>query len=109
KPGVAEVAFAVPDEMHGRGIATLLLEHLVSIARQHGVHAFTGETLAENTAMLTVFAHRKRISLRGGTPACPLGHGPFLPTPTRKARRARWDTRPPTRPGAHGSEARSPN
>jgi GNAT superfamily N-acetyltransferase len=30
KPGVAEVAFAVPDDMHGRGIATLLLEYLVS-------------------------------------------------------------------------------
>src|SRR5215472_17650229 len=27
----AEVAFAVPDDMHGRGIATLLLEHLVSV------------------------------------------------------------------------------
>src|SRR5215475_9999850 len=65
--GTAEVAFAVPDDMHGRGIATLLLEHLVSIARQHGVHAFTGETLAENTAMLTVFADaglpvRRRMS-----------------------------------------------
>jgi acyl-CoA synthetase (NDP forming)/GNAT superfamily N-acetyltransferase len=56
KPGVAEVAFAVPDDMHGRGVATLLLEHLVSIAREHGVRAFTGEALVENTAMLTVFA-----------------------------------------------------
>ena len=56
KPGVAEVAFAVPDDMHGRGIATLLLEHLVSIARERGLHAFTAEALAENTAMLTVFA-----------------------------------------------------
>src|SRR5215469_12337374 len=32
-PGLAEVAFAVSDDMHGRGIATLLLEHLVSVAR----------------------------------------------------------------------------
>src|SRR5271166_5385536 len=31
-PGTAEIAFAVPDHLHGRGIATLLLEHLVSIA-----------------------------------------------------------------------------
>ena len=45
-----------PIDMHGRGIATLLLEHLVSIARQRGVQAFTAETLAENTAMLRVFA-----------------------------------------------------
>ncbi len=48
KPGIAEVAFAVPDDMHGKGIATLLLEHLVSIARDRGVHAFTAEALTEN-------------------------------------------------------------
>jgi acyl-CoA synthetase (NDP forming)/GNAT superfamily N-acetyltransferase len=54
--GVAEVAFAVADHMHHRGIATLLLEHLVSFARRHQVTIFTAETLAENTAMLKVFA-----------------------------------------------------
>src|SRR5690348_7479487 len=32
-PRTAEVAFAVADTMHHRGIATLLLEHLVSLAR----------------------------------------------------------------------------
>jgi acyl-CoA synthetase (NDP forming)/GNAT superfamily N-acetyltransferase len=56
KPDIAEVAFAVPDDMHGKGIATLLLEHLVSVARDRGVRAFTAEALAENRAMLTVFA-----------------------------------------------------
>jgi acyl-CoA synthetase (NDP forming)/GNAT superfamily N-acetyltransferase len=55
KPGVAEVAFAVPDDMHRRGIATLLLEHLVSLARRRGQRAFAAETLAENAAMLAVF------------------------------------------------------
>jgi acyl-CoA synthetase (NDP forming)/GNAT superfamily N-acetyltransferase len=55
-PDTAEVAFAVPDDLHGRGIATLLLEHLVSIARERGLHAFTAETLADNTAMLAVFS-----------------------------------------------------
>jgi acyl-CoA synthetase (NDP forming)/GNAT superfamily N-acetyltransferase len=54
--GVAEVAFAVPDGMHGRGVATLLLEHLVSLARIRHLTAFTAETLAENSAMLRVFA-----------------------------------------------------
>jgi acyl-CoA synthetase (NDP forming)/RimJ/RimL family protein N-acetyltransferase len=54
--GTAEIAFAVPDHMHGRGVATLLLEHLVSLARRRGVRAFTAETLAENTEMLRVFA-----------------------------------------------------
>ena len=56
KPGVAEVAFAVPDDVHGRGIASVLLEHLVWQARQRGLQAFTAETLAENSAMLRVFA-----------------------------------------------------
>jgi GNAT superfamily N-acetyltransferase len=52
KPGVAEVAFAVPDDMHGRGIASLLLEQLVWQARQRGLGAFTAETLAENCRSL---------------------------------------------------------
>jgi acyl-CoA synthetase (NDP forming)/GNAT superfamily N-acetyltransferase len=52
----AEVAFAVADHMHHKGIATLLLEHLVSYARSHQVAAFTGYTLAENSEMLKVFA-----------------------------------------------------
>ena len=57
KAGVAEIAFAVVDHMHGRGIATLLLDHLVSIARLRGLRAFTAETLADNVAMLRVFAN----------------------------------------------------
>ena len=57
KPGMAEIAFAVSDQMHGRGVATLLLDHLVSIARLRGLRAFTAETLADNHAMLRVFAN----------------------------------------------------
>ena len=52
----AEVAFAVADRMHHRGIATLLLEHLVSFARLHQITTFTAQTLADNTPMLRVFA-----------------------------------------------------
>ena len=54
--GQAEIAFAVADRMHRKGVATLLLEHLVSHARDDGVQAFVAETLTENTAMLRVFA-----------------------------------------------------
>jgi len=57
KPGVAEIAFAVTDHMHGRGVATLLLDHLVSNARLRGLRAFTAETLADNISMLRVFAN----------------------------------------------------
>jgi acyl-CoA synthetase (NDP forming)/GNAT superfamily N-acetyltransferase len=53
---VAEIAFAVADHMHHRGIATLLLEHLVSNARNHQITTFTAQTLSENRAMLNVFA-----------------------------------------------------
>ena len=57
QPGQAEVAFAVADHMHDRGIATLLLEHLVSLARSRQVVTFKAETLTENKAMLQVFAN----------------------------------------------------
>jgi len=56
RPERAEVAFAVADHMHHKGIATLLLEHLVSYARSHQITTFTAETLTENKAMLSVFA-----------------------------------------------------
>src|ERR1700761_554847 len=52
----AEVAFAVADTMHHRGIATLLLEHLVSLARARQLEALVAETLPENTRMPRVFS-----------------------------------------------------
>ena len=52
----AEIALAVADYLHHRGVGTLLLEHLVSLARSRGLHAFTAETLSENALMLKVFA-----------------------------------------------------
>ncbi len=55
-PDAAEIAFAVADHAHHRGVATLLLEHLVSIARDRGVRTFTAVVVAENYAMLNVFA-----------------------------------------------------
>jgi acyl-CoA synthetase (NDP forming)/GNAT superfamily N-acetyltransferase len=55
RPGRAEIAFAVSDDMHGRGVATLLLEHLVSLGRQRNLIAFEAETLPDNYAMQQVF------------------------------------------------------
>jgi len=55
-PDQAEVAFAVADHMHHKGIATLLLEHLVSLARNRHITGFMAQTLNENKAMLSVFA-----------------------------------------------------
>ena len=50
----AEIALAVADDMHRRGIATLLLEHLVSLARARGVKTFVAEVLPDNYRVLRV-------------------------------------------------------
>ncbi len=53
----AEVAFAVADEHQGRGIGTLLLEHLLRIARERGITEFRADVLGDNHQMLDVFRH----------------------------------------------------
>ncbi|MEU6379909.1 bifunctional GNAT family N-acetyltransferase/acetate--CoA ligase family protein [Streptomyces sp. NPDC046909] len=52
----AEIALAVDDTWHHRGVGTLLLEYLISAARAHGVKAFAADALADNHEMLKVFA-----------------------------------------------------
>ena len=52
----AEVAFVVEEDYHGLGIAGRLLRHLAEIAREKGIAAFEADVLAENKAMLAVFA-----------------------------------------------------
>ena len=51
----AEVAFAVNDDFHGKGIATALLERLAVIAADNGFSSFEAAVLAENADMLDVF------------------------------------------------------
>ena len=48
EPGVAEVAFEVVDAHHGRGIASLLLEVVTTIAAYHGVRQLTATVLPGN-------------------------------------------------------------
>ena len=52
----AEIALAVADGMHRRGVATLLLEHLVSLARARGVQVFVAEVLPDNYPVLHVLS-----------------------------------------------------
>jgi len=52
----AEVAFMVEEDYHGLGIAGRLLAQLADIARGQGIAALEAEVLAENRAMLSVFA-----------------------------------------------------
>ncbi len=56
-PGRAEVAFTVGDAYQGRGVGSLLLEHLVLVARDNGITEFEADVLGENNRMLRVFAH----------------------------------------------------
>ncbi len=51
----AEVAFVVRDDHQGRGLGTVLLEHLASAAFQRGIGRFVADTLPENYRMLNVF------------------------------------------------------
>ena len=54
-PARAEVAFVVADEHQGRGIGSVLLEHLAAAARERGIRRFVAEVLAENARMVGVF------------------------------------------------------
>jgi len=54
-PGRAEVAFAVDDDHQGLGIASTLMRHLATIARNAGLRELVAEVLPDNAAMLKVF------------------------------------------------------
>jgi len=51
----AEVAFAVRDEHHKKGIGTELLAYLTYLAKRQGLLGFTADVLADNKPMLHVF------------------------------------------------------
>lgn len=53
--GAAEIAFVTDGAHRGLGIASLILKHLVLIAREAGISRFDAEVLAENQPMLAVF------------------------------------------------------
>ena len=56
EPAVAEAAVTVEDSYQGRGLGTLLLTLLAEVARANGVATFRSYVLAENAAMLDLFA-----------------------------------------------------
>ncbi|MCO5986306.1 GNAT family N-acetyltransferase [Actinoallomurus spadix] len=51
----AEVAFLVEDAQQGRGLGTVLLEHIAAAARERGIRRFIADVLPENRRMTTVF------------------------------------------------------
>jgi len=52
----AEVAFNISDAYQGRGVGSVLLEHLAAIAQERGVGRFVADVLPQNRKMIGVFA-----------------------------------------------------
>lgn len=55
-PTSAEVAFNISDHYQGKGIGSVLLEHLAAIAQEHDITRFEAEVLPQNRKMLAVFS-----------------------------------------------------
>jgi acyl-CoA synthetase (NDP forming)/RimJ/RimL family protein N-acetyltransferase len=53
--GQAEVAFNISDAHQGRGLGSVLLEHLAAAARERGIHRFVADVLPQNRKMVAVF------------------------------------------------------
>lgn len=51
----AEIAFIVEEDFQGRGIASLVLRHMITIARTRGIDRFEADVLSYNLPMLSVF------------------------------------------------------
>ncbi len=84
-PGRAEVAFMVGDEYQGLGIGSMLMRHLVAIARASGLDTLEAEVLADNAAMLKVF-ERAGLTLKKRREGSVLHLEMGLAAPTSPAR-----------------------
>lgn len=51
----AELAFTVEDDYQGLGIASILMRHILNIARKNNLTQLEAEVLASNLKTLTVF------------------------------------------------------
>lgn len=92
----AEVAVEVSDDLHGRGLGTILIERLAVVAEGYGITHFVAEVLCENQAMLDVFREGfdARVVLQEGSEE----QVEFLTSGWRLAReRFHQDTRSPGR------------
>lgn len=77
----SEIAFLVADDMHGQGVATILLERAAQDAWANGTKWFVADVLAVNHPMLEVFqdsgyrieqhAESGEVSLRMSTQSTP--------------------------------------
>jgi RimJ/RimL family protein N-acetyltransferase len=63
-PERAEVAVAVADSWHNRGVATALLGRLTERAREEGVRRFSAEILADNEPMFELIERLGDVTAR---------------------------------------------
>ena len=54
EPGQAEIAFIVVDAYQGQGVGTILVRHIVELARAAGLKRLAADVLPENIAMLNI-------------------------------------------------------
>lgn len=94
----AEVAFVVEDAYQGRGVGSVLLEHLAAAAAQVGIERFVAEVLPSNSTMLNVFTDAGyEVSRRY---ADGVVHLTFPVAPTQRSLAVQWERE-------HRTEARS--
>ncbi len=85
----AEVAFNISDAHQGRGLGSVMLEHLTSAARERGITRFVAEVLPQNRRMMGVFTdagYEVRHGYEDGVIALefdikPNADGPFTAVP----------------------------
>jgi GNAT superfamily N-acetyltransferase len=65
QPHSAELAFTVEDDYQGLGVASLLMRHMVNVARKNKLKSLEADVLASNLPMLAVFRNSGlRMALR---------------------------------------------
>jgi RimJ/RimL family protein N-acetyltransferase len=96
----AEVAFVVEDALQGRGIGSVLIEHLAAAAREDGIERFVAEVLPANSRMIRVFTEAGYEVAR--TYADGVVHLTFPIAPTSRSPNASGA------PGSAGALRRSP-
>ena len=52
-----EFAVSVSDEWHGKGLGTLLMKHLIDVAKARGIDSMTSTAFAQNFAMSELARH----------------------------------------------------
>ena len=108
EPGVAEVAFAVADDMQGRGLATRMLEQLAEVAAERGVRRFDAEVLvrqpracsASSRAPGSTSAARPRSARRTSSSTSARASGPRSAMAERVHRAAVASLRPVLAPAS---------